>query len=346
MLSDMPMHPDVSAFTGAFDRFNLLHIQWHIGNYCNYRCSYCNDGLRDGTKPFIDIDKAKAFVTSVTQQAEAAGRQVEFTISGGEPTVYPDLVDLLTHMHACEAFSHVITNGSRSVNYYRKLAAYLTHGAIFTYHVETAKLPHFLEVVQTVDPRLVTVYIPMHVAMWDQCVEAYNALTEIGIRAVPKTIFEDFGSGGLNTMVMYSKEERKFIADAATAGINKSVPPQTGKDYVRPLDLPWMFMPKNLTNPYRTIVVHRKSGGMDFTSPQNLIVHKGNDFRGMKCNAGIEFLLVGFGGAVAIANCRPYGEVIANINVDPCFKLPTEPITCDVKSCWCEGDLLIKKFNP
>ena len=90
-------------YRGSFDRNGLLHIQWHLGNYCNYRCSYCNDGLRDGSKPFIDIEIAKRFVSSITRQAEERYRQVEFTLSGGEPTVYGELPQLLEHINSCGA---------------------------------------------------------------------------------------------------------------------------------------------------------------------------------------------------------------------------------------------------
>ena len=79
---------DVVKIRGAFERNNLLHVQWHVGNYCNYRCSYCNDDLRDGSHPFVPIDIAKRVVANITSQLEGTSRRAQFTLSGGEPTVY------------------------------------------------------------------------------------------------------------------------------------------------------------------------------------------------------------------------------------------------------------------
>lgn len=330
----------ITAINGAFDRFNTLHVQWHIGNYCNYRCTYCKDPLRDGSSPFVPLDIAKRVVDSITSQLEGTNKRAEFTISGGEPTVYKEFDQLLKHMYDRGAYSHVITNGSRSLAYYRKIAPLLTHGAIFTYHSEYAKLDKFIEIVRMFDPRLIMVYIPMNIATWDICVKAYETLTAMGIRAIPKTIFEDFGNGGANVVIMYSKSQREFINNAATATINKAVASAADREVILPLYIPPKAPPKKQLN-HRTIEIFRDDGSVQQTTPQNLIINKLNDFRGMSCNAGIDFLLIGYNGDVFKANCQR--EVIANIYKTPEFTLPKDPITCNVQWCWCEGDIYINK---
>lgn len=330
----------IRSIRGGFDRNNVLHVQWHIGNYCNYRCTYCKDPLRDGSNPFVEIDIAKRVVDNITSQLEGTNRRAEFTLSGGEPTVYKELEELLQYMYDKGAYSHIITNGSRSLAYYKRIAPLLTHGAIFTYHSEYAKLDKFTEIVRLFDPRQIMVYIPMNIATWDICVQAYETLTAQGIRAIPKTVFEDFGNGGINKVIMYNKEQRDFIHAAAVKLVNKQIEPATDREIIQALNLEPKAPRKNSLN-HRTIEIIKIDGTVEYTTPQNLIINKKNDFRGMKCNAGIDFLLIGYDGSVFRANCQR--AVIANIKQTPEFPLPTIPITCNIPLCWCEGDILINK---
>lgn len=328
-------------YRGPFDRNSLLHIQWHLGNYCNYRCSYCNDGLRDGSRPFIDIEPAKRFVKSVTAQAKARGQRVEFTLSGGEPTVYKDLPELLEYMHEHHAYAHIITNASRSVNYYRRIVPLLSHGALLTFHSDHAQLDKFLEVCELFHPGLLQVYVPMNPAKWDLCVEAFHAVMGRGYRAIAKTVFEGFGQGGTNKVVFYTPEQRRFLQAAQ----NIKVPQRTAPaQWIAPKTMLILRTPPKTSTPHRFIEIVEEGKVIGLTEPQSLILTKQNDFRGMKCNAGLEFLLVGFDGYVLKANCRPSNEILADLRVNPEFTLPSDPITCDVASCWCEGDLMVNKY--
>ena len=239
------------------------------------------------------------------------------------------------------AYSHIITNASRSLNYYKRVAPLLTHGAILTFHSDHAKLDKFLEIAALFNPWLLTVYIPMNRAKWDECVEAYEKLTAMGVRAVPKTVFEEFGNGKANIVVYYTKEQRDFIDAAAWKTVNTPVP-VVDRETIRPLHLSPKVPAKSNGN-YRTIEIFRRDGTLSYTTPQSLIINRQNDFRGFQCNVGLDFLLIGYNGDVFRANCQR--EVLANIKQTPEFKLPDSPITCNVPLCWCEGDILATKFR-
>lgn len=333
------MQNNITTIEGGFDRLNLYHVQWHLGNYCNYRCSYCNDALRDGSFKFVPIDIAKKVVTSLADQTEHTKKRVSYTFSGGEPTVYKEFEELLEFIYERGGYSHMISNASRSVAYYKKIAKFLTHGVILTYHSEYAKIDQFIKIANLFKRSLLTVYLPMNTAKWQECVDSYNTLKNAGIRVIPKTVFEDFGNGGKNTITLYTKAQRNFIDQESRVALTPFI---DHKNVIQPLMLTPKAYPKS-KHSYRVIEIKYDDGTSKLTSPQELIINRQNDFRGMKCNAGIDFLLIGYDGSVFKANCQ--NEIIGNIYKNAEIEIPKEPIICNIASCWCEGDLLINKFK-
>jgi len=76
---------------------------------CNLRCPYChNAGLLDPAGPVaIDTDALCAFLAS------RRGRLDGVVVSGGEPTLQPDLAGLLTRIRALGFRVKLDTNGTR-----------------------------------------------------------------------------------------------------------------------------------------------------------------------------------------------------------------------------------------
>lgn len=71
-----------------------------------------------------------------------------FMFSGGEPTLYPKLFELIDHIRA--GISNrlrlaVISNGARAARYWAELAPLIDH-AILSYHAENDYLDKFIEI--------------------------------------------------------------------------------------------------------------------------------------------------------------------------------------------------------
>lgn len=73
---------------------------------CNFNCYYCATS-KNQTKPDISLKQWKSIVNQLFNQGTRF-----ITIYGGEPTLRPDLGDLLKHCIDLGIFTHIVTNGS------------------------------------------------------------------------------------------------------------------------------------------------------------------------------------------------------------------------------------------
>ncbi len=99
---------------GGFQKFSLLEYPGKIGTVlftqgCNFRCSYChNPSLVDPERyePVISEESIMNFLELRKGKLEAV------TISGGEPTIQPDLVDFIYKIRQLGYSIKLDTNGS------------------------------------------------------------------------------------------------------------------------------------------------------------------------------------------------------------------------------------------
>jgi organic radical activating enzyme len=102
---------------------NQKQIYWEIGRRCNYDCSYCWPWIHNNTdphKPLEDLMRA----THLIEQKFTKGENVNFIISGGEPTANKDFLDWLRYLNACGHHVSLHSNGSRKPDYYREIIHY------------------------------------------------------------------------------------------------------------------------------------------------------------------------------------------------------------------------------
>jgi MoaA/NifB/PqqE/SkfB family radical SAM enzyme len=87
-----------------------------LSDVCNFKCPYCR-GLRQDCKGTIEFDKVK-FVLDTWMKDGL--KNVRF--SGGEPTIYPYLIDLVKYCKENKVERIAISsNGSASTNLYQEL---------------------------------------------------------------------------------------------------------------------------------------------------------------------------------------------------------------------------------
>jgi radical SAM protein with 4Fe4S-binding SPASM domain len=78
-----------------------------ITEYCNFNCKWCFANAGDNQKP-VHMEKEKAFGL-IDTLADSGVRQITF--SGGEPTVYPHIADVISKAHERGLVVHMNTNG-------------------------------------------------------------------------------------------------------------------------------------------------------------------------------------------------------------------------------------------
>lgn len=126
------MEPVASYFkfnpTGAFS------VDWYIGKRCNYDCSYCVDYLHDNHSPHVPLENMKKLVDLIYKDH---GKNVFWSLTGGEPTVNPEFLNLCKYIKQEKGARHVsvTTNGSRTSLYFKELYQYID-GITLSFHFE------------------------------------------------------------------------------------------------------------------------------------------------------------------------------------------------------------------
>jgi organic radical activating enzyme len=129
----------------------LFSVSWILGRFCNYNCSYCWPYARSDKLDHQPLEVYKSTVDEIKRQARANGfNQFHWSFSGGEPTAYKQLNDLVKHLDEKESTYqsiHMTTNlspGSKWWNTWCKNTEMLQRRSITaSFHDEFAKEQEF-----------------------------------------------------------------------------------------------------------------------------------------------------------------------------------------------------------
>ena len=129
----------------------LFNISWILGRFCNYNCSYCWPYARSDKLDYQSLEVYKSTVDEIKRQARLNGfTQFHWSFSGGEPTAFKQLTDLVKHLDETESTYqsiHMTTNlspGSKWWNTWCSNTALLQRRSITaSFHYEFAKEQEF-----------------------------------------------------------------------------------------------------------------------------------------------------------------------------------------------------------
>jgi len=131
-------------------RFN---VSWILGRFCNYKCSYCWPYARSDKPDYAELEVYKTAVNEIKRQAGENGfTEFHWSFSGGEPTAYKHLLELIKHLDETTSFYqsiHMTTNLSPGLNWWRSwhYATEMLQRRSITasFHAEFAKENEFAE---------------------------------------------------------------------------------------------------------------------------------------------------------------------------------------------------------
>jgi organic radical activating enzyme len=129
----------------------LFNISWILGRFCNYKCSYCWPYARSDKLDYQSLEVYKHTIDEIKRQARLNGfTQFHWSFSGGEPTAYKQLPELVKHLDELESTYqsiHMTTNlspGSKWWNTWCNNTDLLQRRSITaSYHAEFAKEQEF-----------------------------------------------------------------------------------------------------------------------------------------------------------------------------------------------------------
>lgn len=121
-------------------------VEWKLHDKCNYDCSFCGDENKLGIRGWFDLEKNKAIVDRIADMCGDTPYWIQLT--GGEPTLYPKLIELMTYMKQKGAYVSMISNGSRTFRWWKMLRdANVLDILYITYHChQNADIYHLAEV--------------------------------------------------------------------------------------------------------------------------------------------------------------------------------------------------------
>ena len=132
----------------------LFSTSWILGRFCNYNCSYCWPYARSDNVDHQSLEVYTSTVDEIKRQARANGfDQFHWSFSGGEPTAYKHLLELIAYLDDGIATPyqsvHMTTNLSPGVSWWsrwcKNLDLLARKSITASYHSEFAKESEFAD---------------------------------------------------------------------------------------------------------------------------------------------------------------------------------------------------------
>jgi organic radical activating enzyme len=297
-----------------------LNLTWIINNICTNHCSYCAANLHTGKNHNYEWANALRFFEMLFERYP----KIHCSVSGGEPSVSPFFPEICKLFYERGHTIGVTTNLAKPVRYWKELAPYLNYASI-SWHSQFVDI-NFLEKTLAVAELIPTnVRVLMLPGQWEQCVAAYNKLSNIDKFTTEPVRIQD--KRGMDTSAhVYNVPQQIWF--------EKNRP--ENKDKMRHLTIDnnigigatyYFNDDSSITNPNITDLVNN---GLTY-------------FKGYTCEIGLKSLYIDYNGTVFAGNCC-VGGPLGSINDPTHINWPTTPIKCNVNLCHCDTDVMINKW--
>ena len=300
----------------------LFSTSWILGRFCNYNCSYCWPYARSDRIDHQSLEVYKHTVDEIKRQARANGfNQFHWSFSGGEPTAYKELINLIHYLDDGPTTPyqsvHMTTNlspGSKWWNAWCHATRDLQRRSITaSYHDEFAKEQEF----------------------GDKCLQLMNDTVHVTINQVmvPEKFFE-----------LYNRME-KFHR----RGINVTLKPQSDPTASSVVDgyteemihLMRTGFPQHANGEevYQIALYDEHNTEYLFDQAERFNAFGFNKFQGWTCNSGYQSVIIRGNEVKRSYSCHdtPLGTLTEG------FLLFDTPRSCITRSCVSSADSKIPK---
>lgn len=300
---------------------SLFSVSWILGRFCNYKCSYCWPYANSNIPDYYSLDLYKSTIDYIKLQArENKFQDFHWSFSGGEPTSYKNLLELIKHLEdgiTPYQSIHMTTNLSPSKKWWGKWdqATELLQRRSITasYHSEFANEDEFAE----------------------KCLFLMNANIFVTINQVmiPNQFYElyerckRFADKGINvTLKPQSNETATKIVDGYTNEMI-TIMQEGFPQKIKGDELHQVRLMDNDNNVYYIDQAERFNA-FGF-----------NKFKDWICNSGYQSIIIRNDEVKRGYSCRD--EKLGDINNG--FKIYSNPTTCMTNTCVSSADSKIPK---
>lgn len=148
----------------------MFSITWMLGRLCNYDCMYCSPEWHDNHSRPHDLEDLQRAWTNTFDASRHLDLPYKISFTGGEVTANRSFLPFVTWLRenfTCVQMISLTTNGSASLNYYRKLAERV-ESMSFSTHSEFIDEADFFSKVRVLDRLMVRPVKSFHVNIMDE----------------------------------------------------------------------------------------------------------------------------------------------------------------------------------
>ena len=301
-----------------------LTILWQVNNWCNFKCSYCNEYSNGGDYKNNDkVDASIEVFESIIKTYQAQGVENFFLkITGGEPSMWKGTISII------KKFNEIVPKGQRKVSLNTNLSRdidwwgkYYTlfDVVIGTYHSEFTDLEHYITVTKFLQDKVfLKSKIMMNKNSFDQCVEVANKIKKVcqnySIEYTPVL------ASLTSDVEPYYYEDQNHL-DFFETHSNENTRKKLDNDL------------------FEKICVIDNNNKIKYTDNQ-IIIKRKNNFKNWQCNV-YENLFISRDGTISQSTCGQ-GKIIGNIFESLKIK-ELESIICNKDWCHCGVDIMNSK---
>lgn len=306
-----------------------LDVTWQVNNLCNFKCSYCNPGNYEGTRK--NNGNTETYINSlkaITDKYKDHGYEnFKFFFSGGEPTMWKNLIPIVTWIkeNLPNAITAVNTNFSRPLAWWKK-HYHLFDDIVASYHIEFTDPEKYLENAKLLHNKVN--YLSCKMLLHE---ERFWDVVEFGER-----LKRELPNYFIEWTPLYN--EMTVNAGPWQYSDPKKI------DFIKShsSDSRYLVEKPTLKTPFYTYS-HWSDGSVNPTLSNEVIIKRLNYFKGWNCSIG-DSVWIDQRGYVSMGTCGQVeflGDILTDFD-----KIGPKTIKCQKEFCHCGTDIMIPKIAP
>jgi len=296
-------------------------VNWCLLNSCNYKCSYCPDFLHSGSSEKLDLNIIINFCKKIIKHYK--NKNIHFEFTGGEVTYWYGFYDLVTFLKFYENVTvGIISNGSQSLKWWDNIKDKIDNTCL-SFHPEFSNKNHYIKVIKLLNNYMkIHINIMMHPNHFNLCLKIAEKIVKdiTNVSMALQPLLVDFK----DELYEYTEKQKEIITNQGKL--------YTGK-------IKW----NNYWPSFRGAMKLIGHNTEKVISCHKFIIEKSNNWKGWKCYAGIEQIVIDTNGLVWRGWCLEGGNLG---DIKHHVKLPINPIICNREYCHCNFDIMCTKEKP
>lgn len=311
---------EIQAFPSNRSYFSL---GWQLTNICNFNCHYCHPYNKSGSHRYPDHTTSIQIVEDFSRKFSALNKLIYWQLVGGEVTAIPYFSELLKKIRTEKGLIQFTSNASKRLDWWR-IHLPLVDSLNLSYHPQSIDDQHFLQVADLLDEADCHSHIHIMADPLD-LERSFSMASSLKNRLKRTSLGIDmiytFGSEGYSLgPFSYKKEDLQKIQEFA-------------------FDVPEVKKIKYHSG--RALGVFSNGVQEPFYTYELANQHR-HQFKGWKCQAGIDGAILSFDQKVYPSRC---GVDSVGLSIDDYLKTYERRQTyiCKADFCQCGPDIMYSK---